>query len=108
MITSFTVAEGVTVIGFGAFSNCPKLASMEGIGEGVMVIEEYAFQYCRGLETLRGLPESLRTIETKAFKEAGFTSLYGLPSKVTSIGDYARVKGTIPGDPLGPEGSPLQ
>ncbi len=66
-LTSITIPNGVTRIGYMAFSNCFYLPSIT-IPDSVTSIGDYAFAYC-------GL--SLTSIT--------------IPNSVTSIGDYAFV-----------------
>ena len=88
-LTGFTVAAGATMIGRGAFYDCPKLASLGLMREGVTVIEKFAFFLCPLLTSLQGLPKSLTTIGPGAFESTGLTSLDGLPPAVTAIGMHA-------------------
>ena len=89
-ITRFTVADGVTEIGDGAFADCTGLTSLEGLPTGVTAIGSNTFRGCTGLTSLEGLPTEVTEIGVAAFARCtGLTSLEGLPTGVTEIGGYA-------------------
>ena len=65
---SYTVPNGITVIGKSSFSQS-QLTSVV-ISEGVTDIKDYAFSYCSNLETVT-ISETVRRIETRAFGSCG-------------------------------------
>ena len=74
-ITKVVIKEGVTSIGYAAFSNCSNLINAT-IPEGVTMIRPYAFSGCSSLASIN-IPQSVTKIETSAFKECiGLTDLY--------------------------------
>ena len=90
-ITSVVIGDGVTTIGYRAFSHendhYTNLTSLT-IGKDVTTIGEHAFRYCTGLTSVE-IPNSVQTIQGHAFEECtGVTSLT-IGSSVTSIGDRA-------------------
>jgi hypothetical protein len=50
-LTSVTIPNSVTSIGYGAFAYCTSLTSVT-IPDGVTHIGDYAFHYCSSLETI--------------------------------------------------------
>lgn len=111
-LTSVTISEGVTSIGYEAFKGCSSLTSIT-LPKSLTSIESYAFQNCSGL-TAMNIPEGVMSIGDNAFdrctgeltvncnipspelKDKTLGKFYGsrftkvtLGDKVTSIGDYA-------------------
>ena len=70
-ITSVVIGDGVTTIGYRAFSHeydhYTNLTSLT-IGKDVTTIEEHAFHYCTGLTSVE-IPNSVQTIQGHAFEE---------------------------------------
>lgn len=64
-ITSINIAEGVSSISCGAFSNCTALTSVS-IPNSVTRIGENAFEYCSSLSSIE-IPNSVTSIGTSAF-----------------------------------------
>ncbi len=110
-LTSISLPDSITSIGWGAFAGCTGLTSTEFLPDTVTSIGEYAFRGCTGLKTLAlpsslysigdyvfdscsgltalNLPASLQYIGTGAFSGCtGFTSVT-IPSTVVSVGDRA-------------------
>ena len=112
-LASYTIPNGVTSIGDGAFAGCNNLTSIT-IPNSVTSIELGAFYNCYNLESIT-IPDSVTSIngcnffgklkfngryasddgrciiingELKAFASGGLTS-YTIPNGVTSIGDSA-------------------
>ena len=85
--TSYSIPEGVTSIGEGAFQDCSGLTSIT-IPEGVTSIGWNAFQDCSGLTSIT-IPEGVTSIDTGVFQSCSSLTSVILPSKLTSIGDYA-------------------
>ncbi len=83
-LVSVTIPNGVTSIGYGAFSGCVNLGKTLTIPDSVTSIGEKAFFECKNL-TLVTLSKNLSTIPESAFE--GCTNLYSIdiPNSVTSI-----------------------
>ena len=64
-ITHITIPDGVTTIGFWAFSDCSALQSID-IPNSVTTIEKYAFSCCSALKSI-DIPNSVTTIGSGAF-----------------------------------------
>ena len=98
---SFTIPNGVTSIGNGAFENCRNLTDII-IPDGVKSIGEEAFSICHGLTSVT-IPDGVESIGNSAFYNCYFvekddkdnvTFIGGLgkvtiPNTVTSIGKNA-------------------
>ena len=82
-LTSVTIPNSVTYIGWCAFSECSGMTSVT-IPESVKSIADYAFQGCLSLTSVT-IPDSVESIGTKAFYYCGLTSVI-IPLSVTSIG----------------------
>ena len=83
----FTIPDGVTRIGYQAFSGCTGLTSVI-IPDGVTRIDGYAFYNCAGL-TSATIPDSVMEIGEYAFFGCiGFESVT-IPDSVTYVGDRA-------------------
>lgn len=108
--TSFTVPEGVKIIGSAAFYNlplteiklpstleeinyfgfsyCEKLASVDLSGTNLNYIHEFGFAYCSDLSDVR-LPETLMEIGGGAFANCTSLTDITLPDKLQHIGQSA-------------------
>ena len=108
-IKKVVVEEGITALGFFAFSDCSNLeevtlpSTLEKIGSyafascksldtlvipsGVTEIEESAFSDCSGLVSIT-LPDTLKNIGQYAFFQCGLVEIE-IPEGVETIGDYA-------------------
>lgn len=64
-ITHFTIPNGVTTIGYCAFSGCYALQSIE-IPNSVISIEDCAFSGCKVLRNI-DIPDSVRVVWESAF-----------------------------------------
>jgi hypothetical protein len=74
-LTSITIPNSVTSIGFSAFNNCTGLTSIT-ISNSVTSIGETAFEYCRGLTSIT-IPDSVTSIGNDAFVGCtGLTQVY--------------------------------
>ena len=82
-----TVPEGVTEIGYEAFSWSSGVKHVT-LPDGVTTIGAYAFSSCDELETIT-LPDSLTTIGGSAFSRCAALKSVTLPADLTSIGGYA-------------------
>mgnify|MGYP004465893369 CR=1 FL=1 len=86
-LTSVTIPDSVTEIGWGAFSGCTSLTSVT-IGSGVTRIDGCAFENCTSLTSIT-IPDSVTSIGSGVF--SGCTSLMSItiPKSVTRIGECA-------------------
>ncbi|MEC8461087.1 MAG: leucine-rich repeat domain-containing protein [Pseudomonadota bacterium] len=84
--TTFKVPEGVTSIGYGAFSGCSGLTSIV-LPKGLKSIGAQAFECCSVLESIE-LPEGLESIGEGAFFGCSGLKEIKIPEGVTSIGDH--------------------
>jgi len=82
-----TIPDGVTSIGYGAFSRCESLTSIT-IPDGVTSIGDRAFYECEGLTSII-IPDSVTSIGSWAFYECESLTSITIPDGVTSIGDSA-------------------
>ncbi len=107
-IDKITICEGVTDIGYGAFSGCSakeiilpsSLVRIEALAfeetwqlesliiqDGVTSIGERAFEFAQGLKTIR-LPVHLKKISDGCFKWSGLREIH-IPADVKEIGAEA-------------------
>ncbi len=103
-LTSITIPNSVTSIGYNAFYNCnklikatlpttaisaiPKTNLQEVIITGGASIGYSAFTGCRDLTSIE-IPDSVTSIGESAFKGCSSLTSITIPNSVTSIGDYA-------------------
>ena len=86
-LTSITIPNSVTSIGYGAFSGCTGLPSIT-IPDCVTYIGTAAFIGCTGLTSIT-IPDSVTSIDVDAFSGCtGLTSII-IPDSVTTIGGSA-------------------
>ena len=85
-LTSYTIKNGTTWVGEGAFYECSRMTSVS-IPNSVTRIDKYAFRNCKSLTTIT-IPNSITSIGEWAFTNTGLTS-FNIPSSVTSIGRSA-------------------
>ena len=83
-ITSVTIKDGVTSVGWYAFNDCSSLTSVT-IPGGVTSIGNGAFQGCNSL-TIVILPDSVTGIGGGAFEGCSSLMSVTIPESVTSIG----------------------
>ena len=86
-LTSVTIPNSVTSIGYNAFSECYKLVSVS-IGNSVTSIGDYAFWYCSKLTSIT-IPNSVTSIGASAFSNCSKLTSITIPNSVTSIGSSA-------------------
>ena len=86
-LTSLTIPNSVTSIGYRAFENCSGLTSIT-IPNSVTSIGNSAFSGCSGLTSLT-IPNSVTSIESFAFYNCSGLTSVTIPYSVTSIGYYA-------------------
>ena len=86
-LTSVTIPNSVTEIGWSAFEDCTGLTSIT-IPNSVTSIGEAAFSGCTGLTSVT-IGNSVTSIREEAFRGCtGLTSIT-IPNSVTSIGEFA-------------------
>ena len=83
-ITSVTIPNSVTTIGYSAFNNCNNLIVVT-MGNSVSSISNYAFYSCDGLTSIE-LPECVTTIGDYAFSDCISLTSIDIPNSVTTIG----------------------
>ena len=83
-LTSITIPNSVTSIGDYAFSGCISLASIT-IPDGVTNIGDWAFWDCRSLTSIT-IPDSVTRIGDSAFNVCSSLTSITIPDSVTSIG----------------------
>ncbi|WP_276692298.1 leucine-rich repeat domain-containing protein, partial [Ruminococcus callidus] len=86
-LTSITIPDGVTSIGYEAFCGCKSLTSIT-IPDGVTSIGHCAFYGCKSLTSIT-IPDSVTSIGYRAFYECENLTSITIPNSVTSIGDCA-------------------
>jgi len=82
-----TIPYYVQTIGYGAFSGCTGLTSID-IPSSVATIAAYAFDSCTELSTIN-FSEGLTTVEKSAFSYCSSLDDVLFPNTLTSIGDFA-------------------
>lgn len=84
--TAFTVRDGVTTIGDGAFEGCETLETVK-LPDSVTAIGDRAFAGCRNLNDAN-LPSGMTTIGRGAFEACNLRSV-AIPPGVTAVGERA-------------------
>lgn len=77
----------VTNIGYGAFSGCKELTTIN-IPQGVTSIGDMAFNNCIGL-TIVNMPQGVKSIGEAAFSDCTSLNSISLPQEMVNIGDRA-------------------
>ena len=88
--TTVVIPDGVTGIGYPAFSNCTGLTSVE-IPASVTSIGYCAFEGCTGLTEVK-IPDGVTSIGDNAFEGCTGLTEVEIPASVTSIG-YCAFRG---------------
>ena len=83
-ITSLSIPDGTTKIGYGAFYNCSSLTSVT-IPNSVTSIGGSAFYSCLSLTSVT-IPNSVTSIGGSAFSSCSSLTSVTIPNRVTSIG----------------------
>lgn len=86
-VNTITLPSGITSIGAYAFYYCQNLA-LTSLPSGITSIGDYAFQQCTKL-ALTSLPNSLISISTQAFRYCTALKLTSLPSSINGISNLA-------------------
>ncbi len=84
-LTSITIPNSVTSIGYRAFDDCSSLTSIT-IPNSVTSIEDGAFWGCSSITSIT-IPNSVTSIEDGAFWGCSSITSITIPNSVTSIGD---------------------
>ncbi|MBR7183543.1 MAG: leucine-rich repeat domain-containing protein [Alistipes sp.] len=83
-ITTYNIPDGVTEIGYSAFSWCDSLTSIT-IPDSVTDIGDWAFYSCDGLTSIT-IPDSVTSIGEWAFSYCRSLTSITIPDSVTEIG----------------------
>jgi RHS repeat-associated protein len=86
-LTSVTIGDGVASIGNDAFNGCASLTNVT-IGDGVAIIGTNAFNACASL-TMVTIPSSVTNMEDGAFSECASLTSVTIPNSVINIGGEA-------------------
>lgn len=86
VLTSVTLPESITSIGYMAFYACDNLTTVN-IPDAVTIIGEAAFRQCSALTSIT-IGSGVTTIDNEAFYNSGLTSIT-IPNSVTTIGQHA-------------------
>lgn len=85
-ITNVEIEDGVSIIGYSAFSNCSLLESVD-LPDSITDIAQYAFNQCKALKSIH-FPTNLTKINSSSFSFTGLTTL-AIPSHVETVDDQA-------------------
>ena len=83
-ITKVVIENGVTSIGYSAFTDCDGLTSVT-IPDGVTAISNLAFSGCSGLTSVT-IPDGVTIIGQSAFSDCGSLASVTIPDSVTAFG----------------------
>lgn len=86
-ITSVTIPDGVTTIGYNTFTYCDNLKTVSH-GKQLQSIGESAFSSCSALESF-SFQEGLLTIANDAFSNCTSLKSVTLPNSLTTLGESA-------------------
>ena len=86
-LKSYNIPDGITSIGYEAFSSCESLTSIT-IPDSVTSIGGWAFFYCESLTSIT-IPDSVTSIGNGVFSHCTSLTSITIPDSVTSIGNGA-------------------
>ena len=86
-MTSFTIPDNVTSIGFRALYGCTGLTSIT-FNEKLTSIDQEEFGFCSGLTSV-SIPDNVTSIGKNAFYNCSSLASVTIGNSVTSIGGYA-------------------
>ena len=86
-LTSVTIGDSVTSIGYCAFYNCSSLTSIT-IPDSVISLGGETFAYCHSLTSIT-IGDGVTSIGNYAFSDCTSLTSITIPNSVTSIGEYA-------------------
>ena len=84
---SYTIPDGIQMIGEGAFTSCKSLMSVI-IPDSVTSIGDYAFDGCKSLTSIT-IPDGVTSLGDSVFYFCRSLTSITIPDSVTSIGDNA-------------------
>ena len=86
-VTSVSMPEGITIIGFEAFSGCQNLESV-ALPESLTTFGSHAFSSCKSLKAIK-IPSVVTTIPDRCFSGCSSLESVTIPEGVTDIGGAA-------------------
>lgn len=86
-VTSVSMPEGITSIGFEAFSGCQNLESV-ALPESLTTLDYDAFNSCQSLKTIK-IPSGVTAIPGSCFYCCSSLESVTIPEGVMTIGEYA-------------------
>lgn len=86
-VTSVSMPEGITIIGFEAFSGCQNLESV-ALPESLTTLGIRTFEGCKSLKTIK-IPSKVTAIPDRCFVYCSSLESVIIPEGVTTIGSYA-------------------
>ena len=86
-VTSVSMPEGITIIGFEAFSGCQNLESV-ALPESLTTLDYDAFNSCQSLKTIK-IPSGVTAIPGSCFYCCSSLESVTIPEGVMTIGEYA-------------------
>ena len=84
-LKNITIPATVEEIGWGSFSDCPRLTNVKFTGTKVKKMNTYAFHNCSALSTFK-IPESLQVLGDGVFSYCKSLQSILIPKNVTKIG----------------------
>ncbi|MDE6779903.1 MAG: leucine-rich repeat protein, partial [Ruminococcus sp.] len=84
---SVVIPDSVTVIGWGSFSDCTALTSVN-LPANLKKLDAYAFRGCKNLPGSLVLPESLTSMASGVFWGCSSLTSVSLPKNIKTIGEY--------------------
>lgn len=86
-VTSVSMPEGITIIGFEAFSGCQNLETV-ALPESLTTFGSHAFSSCKSLKAIK-IPSVVTTIPDRCFSGCSSLESVTIPEGVTDIGGAA-------------------